>query len=135
MKWDPRTRNKYRFALHPKATHLSALATSIELMLSRSKLLPVYAIVNPKRRAKCRNLLLYNITSRLSPPHPAPVMSRGPTCFAMLKPKRLANHRIAYTKQGERRSSVWWRNGRAESWCQLSMVLVGKLGCGLTVVS
>ena len=41
-----------------------------------------------------------------SPPHQAPVINRGPTCFAMLKPKRLANQSIAYTKQGERRSSV-----------------------------
>ena len=40
-------------------------------------------------------------------------MRIGATCFGMLKPKRLANHSIAYRKVGESKSSVWCRNGRA----------------------
>ena len=70
------------------------------------------------------------------PPHPAPVISRGPTCFAMLKPKRLANQSIAYTKQGDRRSSVWWRNGRAggRETSAVGNLLEGE-DCGRTVIS
>ncbi len=45
-------------------------------------------------------------------------------CIGMLKPKRLANQSIAYTKVGERRSSVWWRNGRAVAEDQLKTTAV-----------
>jgi len=36
----------------------------------------------------------------------APMTSRGPICLGMLKPNKLTNHNIAYTKVGDRRSSV-----------------------------
>lgn len=44
----------------------------------------------------------------------APAHSTGARCRGMLKPKRLANQRIARTPVGKRRSSVWARKGRAE---------------------
>lgn len=43
----------------------------------------------------------------------APAQSTGARCRGMLKPKRLANQRIARTPVGNRRSSVWARKGRA----------------------
>ena len=66
----------------------------------------VYAIITQTASLNAASpVVQYYKSARAS--QPAPVISRGPTCFAMLKPKRLANQRIAYTKQGERRNSVW----------------------------
>ena len=55
----------------------------------------------------------FAICYRLMVLYRAPRSNRGPMCFGMLKPKRLMSHSTAKTTAGERRSSVWWRKGRA----------------------
>jgi hypothetical protein len=43
----------------------------------------------------------------------APAHKTGAKCLDMLKPNKDANQRIVVTAMGARRSSVWWRKGRA----------------------
>lgn len=37
----------------------------------------------------------------------------GARCLLRFSPNKLTNHRIIVTATGVRRSSVWWRKGRA----------------------
>lgn len=110
------TRNETSAAFYPRWTfQINALAAPIEpIQCCHDQILLVYAIITQNASLNAASSFVQCYKSA-SPPHPAPVISKGPTCFAMLKPKRLANQSMAYTKQGERRSSVWWRNGRAGS--------------------
>ena len=137
MKRDGATRIGTSFAVHSGRIAMNALAKSpTEPTLSRSNFCSFMLSSSQNTSLYAASSFVQYYKSAYQPqPHPAPVISNGPICFAMLKPNRLANQRIAYTRQGERRSSVWWRNGRADSRRQLLMVCLSRRDAGLTIVS